>query len=59
MMMTPLTCLVWQDKENNIDVFLLSTRAGGLGVNLTRADTVRLDGRTGTRPALTTRWPPF
>merc|ERR1719230_2372852 len=26
--------------EDNIDVFLLSTRAGGLGVNLTRADTV-------------------
>ena len=30
----------FQDKDNEIDVFLLSTRAGGLGVNLTRADTV-------------------
>ena len=30
----------FQDKDNDIDVFLLSTRAGGLGVNLTRADTV-------------------
>ena len=29
----------FQDSEENIDVFLLSTRAGGLGVNLTRADT--------------------
>jgi len=30
----------FQDAENEIDVFLLSTRAGGLGVNLTQADTV-------------------
>ena len=29
----------FQDENNEIDVFLLSTRAGGLGVNLTRADT--------------------
>merc|ERR1719164_277466 len=27
-------------ESDEIDVFLLSTRAGGLGVNLTRADTV-------------------
>ena len=30
----------FQESEEGIDVFLLSTRAGGLGVNLTRADTV-------------------
>jgi len=30
----------FQESEDGIDVFLLSTRAGGLGVNLTRADTV-------------------
>jgi len=30
----------FQSSETAIDVFLLSTRAGGLGVNLTRADTV-------------------
>ena len=30
----------FQDKANQIDVFLLSTRAGGLGINLTGADTV-------------------
>lgn len=30
----------FQESEGGIDVFLLSTRAGGLGVNLTRADTV-------------------
>ena len=30
----------FQQSEEDIDVFLLSTRAGGLGVNLTRADTV-------------------
>jgi len=29
----------FQDTDNEIDVFLLSTRAGGLGVNLTAADT--------------------
>eukprot|EP00965_Chrysotila_dentata_P235686 6200901-Pleurochrysis_carterae.AAC.1 len=28
----------FQDTDNEIDVFLLSTRAGGLGVNLTAAD---------------------
>lgn len=31
------------DAEPSIGVFLLSTRAGGLGINLTAADTVRLD----------------
>jgi len=30
----------FQESEEGIDIFLLSTRAGGLGVNLTRADTV-------------------
>ena len=30
----------FQSAESNIDIFLLSTRAGGLGINLTRADTV-------------------
>ena len=29
--------------RSDIFVFLLSTRAGGLGINLTAADTVRFD----------------
>ena len=30
----------WLSRRNDIFVFLLSTRAGGLGINLTAADTV-------------------
>lgn len=34
------TDLCWLAHRNDIFVFLLSTRAGGLGINLTAADTV-------------------
>ena len=34
--------LIGAYNEGNVNVFLLSTRAGGLGINLTRADTVIL-----------------